>query len=135
MRKSPYVAAVAASNKHTFRKEERNAIRVVAGRGIQDDTHCGPYVQHLYDKAKDPGRPNLRQVHLIEEDLIEHLQTLGFEIKGGELGENVTTRNLNLIELGACAGLKLGDDAVVEITGLRARASRSSGLRRACGER
>jgi MOSC domain-containing protein YiiM len=76
-------------------------------------------VQHLYDKAKDPARSNLRQVHLIEEELIEHLQTLGFDIKRGDLGENVTTRNLNLLEFGAGARLKLGDDAVVEITGLR----------------
>src|SRR5205823_10523527 len=87
------------------------------------------------DKAKDPARPNLRQVHLIEEQLIEHLQTLGFDIKRGELGENVMTRNVNLIELGAGARLKLGNDAVVEITGLRAPCVKierfKKGLRRA----
>jgi hypothetical protein len=82
MQKSPSVATVAASNKHTFRKEERNAIRLIAGHGVQEDAHCGPFVQHLYDKAKDAARPNLRQVHLIEEELVEHLQTLGFDIKG-----------------------------------------------------
>ena len=135
MQKSPYVAAVAASKKHSFRKEERNAVRLIAGRGIHEDAHCGTYVQHLYDKAKDPARPNLRQVHLIEEELIEHLQTLGFDIKRGELGENVMTRNVNLIELGAGARLKLGNDAVVEITGLRVPCVKierfKKGLRRA----
>lgn len=120
MQKAPCVVAVAASNKHSFCKEKRNAIRLIAGRGIAGDSHCGIYVQHLYDKAKDHTRANLRQVHLIEEELIEHLKTLGFDIKAGELGENVTTRNLNLIELRAGARLKLGDDAVIEITGLRA---------------
>ena len=135
MQRSPCVAAVAASKKHAFRKEEKNAIRLIAGCGIQEDSHCGPYVQHLYDNAKDPTRPNLRQVHLIEEELIGHLQTLGFDIKGGELGENVMTRNLNLVELGAGARLKLGDAAVVEITGLRAPCVKieqfKKGLRRA----
>jgi MOSC domain-containing protein YiiM len=92
-------------------------------------------VQHLYDKAKDPARPNLRQVHLIEEELIEHLQTFGFDIKAGELGENVTTRNLNLVELIAGTRMKLGKNAVLEITGLRAPCIKierfKKGLRRA----
>jgi hypothetical protein len=61
MQKRPSVVTVAASNKHNFRKEERNAIRLIAGHGVQEDAHCGLYVQHLYDKAKDPARPNLRR--------------------------------------------------------------------------
>jgi MOSC domain-containing protein YiiM len=112
MQNNSYVAAVAAAKKHSFRKEERTAI-------TSGDAHCGPTVQHLYDKTKDPGRPNLRQVHLMEVELIEHLKTLGFEIMAGELGENVTTRNLDLVELGAGTRLKLGEKAIIQITGLR----------------
>ena len=96
------------------------AVRLIAGHGIQGDAHCGATVQHLYDKAKGPSRPNLRQVHLMEFELIEHLRTLGFEVRAGELGENITTRNLDLTELGAGARLKLGENAIIEITGLRA---------------
>jgi len=117
---SPYVAAVAAAEKHTFNKEEKNSIWLIAGRGIQGDAHCGTTVQHLYDKGKDASRPNLRQVHVIEAELIDHLRTLGFDVRVGELGENVVTRNINLVELHAGARLKLGEDAIIEITGLRA---------------
>lgn len=120
MQDSPYVAAVAAAEKHTFNKEEKNGIWLVAGRGIPGDAHCGTTVQHLYDKAKDASRPNLRQVHVIEAELIDRLRTLGFDIKVGELGENVVTRNIDLVELHAGARLKLGEDAIIEITGLRA---------------
>jgi MOSC domain-containing protein YiiM len=133
--KSACVVAIAAAEKHTFLKEVRSSIRLVAGRGIQGDAHCGRCVQHLHDKAKDSGRPNLRQVHLIEEELIDHLQALGFDIGPGDLGENVRTRNISLVELDLGTRLKLGDDAVVEITGLRTPCIKidrlKSGLRRA----
>jgi MOSC domain-containing protein YiiM len=120
MQENPYVAAVAAAEKHTFDKKEKNSIWLIAGRGIQGDAHCGATVQHLYDKAKDASRPNLRQVHVIEAELIDHLQTLGFDVNVGELGENVVTRNIDLVELHAGTRLKLGEDAIIEITRLRA---------------
>ena len=120
MQESPYVAAVAAAKKHAFNKEERNGIWLIAGRGIRGDAHCGTTVQHLYDKAKDASRPNLRQVHVIEAELIDYLQTLGFDVKVGDLGENVVTRNIDLVGLHTGTWLKLGEDAIIEITGLRA---------------
>jgi MOSC domain-containing protein YiiM len=140
---NPYVAAVAAAKKHTFNKGEKNGIWLIAGRGIQGDAHCGATVQHLYDKTKDASRPNLRQVHVIEAELIDHLQTLGFDVSVGELGENVVTRNIDLVELHAGTRLKLGEDAIIEITGLRAPCFKierfKTGLRRAltahrCGQ-
>lgn len=115
----PWVAAVAAAKEHGFVKAAVNSINLIAGQGVQGDAHCGCQVQHLYDQAKDPGRPNLRQVHLIEEELIEYLQTLGFDIGSGELGENIRTRNVSLVDLDLGTRLNLGDDAVVEVTGLR----------------
>lgn len=77
-------------------------------------------VQHLYDKRKDPRRPNLRQVHLIEEELIRELNTVGFFVSAGDLGENVTTRHLDLLALAAGTVLRLGQEARIRITGLRA---------------
>ena len=135
MQERPVVAAIAASTTHNFCKESRTAIQLIAGRGVWGDTHCGSTVQHLYDKAKNALRPNLRQVHLVEMELIERLQTLGFEIDAGDLGENVTTRNLKLIELGAGTQLKLGKSAIIKITGLRSPCVKierfRNGLRRA----
>lgn len=82
------VAAVAAGKKHRFSKEIQNTITLLAGLGVEGDAHCGTYVQHLYDRAQDPTRPNLRQVHLVEQELLEHLARLGFALNPGQLGEN-----------------------------------------------
>jgi len=117
--KSPYVAAVAAAKKHTFSKEVNRTITLMVGLGVQGDAHYGAYVRHLYDMARDPARPNLRQVHLIEQELIEQVKTLGFNIGPGQLGENITTCHLSLLELEAGSVLQLGTDALIQITGLR----------------
>jgi MOSC domain-containing protein YiiM len=113
------VAAVAAGKKHRFSKEIQSTITLLAGLGVEGDAHCGAYVQHLYDQAKDPTRPNLRQVHLVEQELLEQLGTLGFALKPGQLGENITTRHIDLPWLDAGMVLQLGTTALVRITGLR----------------
>jgi MOSC domain-containing protein YiiM len=117
--KRPYVAAVSAAKKHTFGKQSVSSIVLMAGLGVQGDAHCGAYVQHLYDKARDSTRPNLRQVHLIGQELIEEVKALGFDVAPGQLGENITTHHLNLLELQTGAVLQLGRDARIRITGLR----------------
>jgi MOSC domain-containing protein YiiM len=118
--KAPWVAAVATAPQHGFCKQAKGAITLTAGRGVEEDAHCGATVQHLYDKAKDPARPNLRQVHLIEEELIEDLRTVGFDIEVGAFGENVRIRNLKLTGLPVGTRLKLGEQVILAVTGLRA---------------
>ncbi len=51
--------------------------------------------------ARHPTRRNLRQVDLLEHELLDELQRLGFDVKPGALGENIITRNLPLLELKA----------------------------------
>ena len=114
----PLVAAVAASGRHGFRKEVCRTITLVQGFGVEGDAHGGATVQHLYDKAKEPYRPNLRQVHMVEEELILDLNALGFCIAAGDLGENITTRHVRLAELETGAVLELGSRARIQITGL-----------------
>jgi len=80
-------------------------IMLLAGLGIAGDAHSGAYVQHLYDRAVDPTRRNLRQVHLIQVELIDELKMLEFDLAAGRLDENITTRHLRLVELGAVAPL------------------------------
>src|SRR6185436_16424798 len=84
-RNVPLVAAVAASDRHGFHKQVCPAITLVKGFGVEGDAHGGATVQHLYDKAKNPCRSNLRQVHLVEEELILELKALGFCIAAGTL--------------------------------------------------
>lgn len=94
-------------------------IRLLAGLGVQGDAHLGETVKHRSRVAQDPAQPNLRQVHLIHAELHDELQAAGFSVTAGQLGENVTTRGIDLLGLPTGARLYLGETAAVEITGLR----------------
>jgi MOSC domain-containing protein YiiM len=86
---------------------------------VEGDAHAGTTVKHRSRVRADPTQPNLRQVHLIHGELHDELHELGFEVDPGQLGENITTRGLDLLDLPRGTRLHLGDDAVVEVTGLR----------------
>jgi MOSC domain-containing protein YiiM len=115
----PIVEAVHAKETHSVYKHARESIRLVAGLGVEGDAHAGVTVQHRSRVRADPTQPNLRQVHLIHAELHEELSERGFEVRAGQMGENVTTRGVDLLGLPSGARLRLGDDAVIEITGLR----------------
>jgi hypothetical protein len=113
------VIAVSRSDAHTFGKTPRESIRLLAGLGVEDDAHKGVTVQHLSRISRDPTQPNLRQVHLIHAELHDELTNAGFVVAAGEMGENVTTRGIALLDLPTGTRLRLGDSAIVQITGLR----------------
>jgi MOSC domain-containing protein YiiM len=113
------VRAVASSPVHRFAKDLQAEITLVAGHGVAGDTHAGPTVQHRSRVRRDPSAPNLRQVHLIAEELFDEVASTGHAVAPGDLGENVTTAGVDLLALPTGALLRLGDDAVVEVTGLR----------------
>jgi hypothetical protein len=113
------VVAVARAAKHEFSKASAPNIRVLAGLGVEGDAHCAATVKHRSRLARDPTQPNLRQVHLIHAELIEGLRADGFAVDPGTMGENITTRGLALLDLPAGARLRIGPEAVVEVTGLR----------------
>src|SRR5206468_11944548 len=70
-------------------------------------------------RALDSDAPNLRQVHLVQEELLDELRVGGFGVRPGAIGENVTTRGIDLLALPRGVQLRLGAEAVIEITGLR----------------
>jgi hypothetical protein len=113
------VTAVSRSATHTFSKPNRESIRLLAGIGVEGDAHGGETVKHLSRVARDPSEPNLRQVHLIHAELHDELEGKGFTVSAGEMGENVTTRGVDLLALPTGTRLHLGATAVVEVTGLR----------------
>src|ERR1700704_5957421 len=113
------VTAVSRSKRHTFSKPNELMIRLVAGLGVEGDAHLGEKVQHLYAVRKNPDAPNLRQVHLMHEELFDELRAGGYNVEPGAIGENVTTRGLDLLALPTGARLRLGAEAVIEVTGLR----------------
>ena len=113
------VVAVSRSRGHHFSKGNELAIRLIAGLGVEGDCHAGATVKHRSRVRADPTQPNLRQVHLIDERLFRDLEALGFRVGPGDIGENVTTSGIDLLSLPRGSRLHLGDQAVVEITGLR----------------
>lgn len=113
------VVAVHRDDGHRFSKSAVPAITLRSGLGVEGDAHYGTTVQHLSRLRRDPNAPNLRQVHLLHAELIDELVAQGYHVAPGDLGENVTTRGLDLLALPTGTQLRLGARAVVEITGLR----------------
>jgi MOSC domain-containing protein YiiM len=122
------VVAVAARGTHRVTKDAKDFIRLIAGQGVENDAHCGETVKHRSRVAKDPTHPNLRQVHLIHAELFDMLADKGFVIGAAMMGENITTRGIDLLGLSPGTQLRLGKDAVIEITGLRNPCHQLNGL-------
>jgi MOSC domain-containing protein YiiM len=122
------VTAVSRNAKHAVSKRNRDSIRLLAGLGVEDDAHLGATVQHRSRVARGRSEPNLRQVHLIHAELHEELRAAGFAVSAGQMGENLTTRGVDLLGLPTGARLRLGDTAVVEVTGLRNPCSQLDGI-------
>ena len=113
------VEAVSVNPAHTFSKIPRQSITLLVGLGVKGDAHCGEKVQHRSRVARNPDQPNLRQVHLLHAELRQELAAAGYVIGPGQIGENITTRGLALLELPIGTRLHLGETAVVQVTGLR----------------
>ncbi|WP_020121112.1 MOSC domain-containing protein [Streptomyces canus] len=113
------ITAVSSNGTYSFTKPNRESITLLAGFGVEGDVHGGATVKHRFRMRKDPSQPNLRQVHLMHEELFDEVRRAGFEVAAGELGENVTTRGVDLLGLPTGTLLHLGGEAVVEVTGLR----------------
>lgn len=113
------VVAVHRSGSHSFGKFAEESIALAAGLGVEGDAHAGVTVKHRSRVKKDPTAPNLRQVHLMHAELFDELMDKGFAVFPGDLGENITTRGIDLLGLPAGTKLRIGGAAVVEITGLR----------------
>jgi MOSC domain-containing protein YiiM len=113
------VVAVSAKTRHGPNKTNREAIRLLEGQGVEGDAHCGATVKHRSRWRRDPTQPNIRQVHLIHAELFEELAQQGFAVTPGLMGENITTRGLDLLAMPRGTRLRIGDAALVEVTGLR----------------
>lgn len=116
---SGIVAAVSSNGEYSFTKPNRDSIMLLAGLGAEGDVHSGVTVKHRSRVAQDPTQPNLRQVHLIHEELFAEVLAEGFKVIPGDLGENITTRDIDLLGLPVGTLLRIGDHAVLEVTGLR----------------
>ncbi|MFJ8618797.1 MOSC domain-containing protein [Streptomyces clavifer] len=113
------VTAVSSNGTYSFSKPNRSGIKLLAGLGVEGDVHAGETIRHRFRMEYEPDLPNLRQVHLMHEELFDELAGKGFAVAAGDLGENITTRGIDLLGLPTGALLRIGAEAVVEVTGLR----------------
>ncbi|SIN59657.1 MOSC domain-containing protein [Parasphingorhabdus marina DSM 22363] len=113
------VISVHRQRDHQFSKSPEQQITLIAGEGVQGDAHRGQTVKHRSRVARDPDQPNLRQVHLLHEELLDELRTQSFRIHPGDIGENILTRDLALLDLPEGTLLRIGEQAKLRITGLR----------------
>ena len=125
---SGIVTSVSRRPDHFVSKEPQSSIRLLAGIGVEGDVHGGERVKHRSRVRRDATKPNLRQVHLIHSELHEELAERGFSVEAAQMGENVTTRGVDLLALPRGTRLTLGRDAVVELTGLRNPCSQLDGI-------
>ncbi len=119
------VVAVASDTGHNFTKPVKETITLIEGEGVMGDAHCGVTVQHLSDKRKTPLAPNLRQVHLMHAELFDELAGQAITVSAGQMGENITTQGIDILNLPLGTILQFGDClqtegcAQIQITGLR----------------
>jgi MOSC domain-containing protein YiiM len=116
---SPSVVSVNSKDTAGVFKQPRAEVRLIAGHGVEGDYHAGKFVRHRSRAAKDPDQPNLRQVHIMHAELFDELAPRGIRVEPGQMGENITTRGLPVLDLAPGTRLHLGESAVVEITGCR----------------
>lgn len=116
------------SGTHTMSKAVGDRITLVKGSGVAGDAHAGTTVKHRSRVRRDPTQPNLRQVHLIHSELHDELRAKGFALDPGHMGENITTRGVDLLGLPTGTRLHIGTNAVVKVTGLRNPCTQLDGL-------
>jgi MOSC domain-containing protein YiiM len=112
------VVAVSARKGHGVGKTPRDNIVLQGGLGVQGDAHRGETVKHRSRARFNPSLPNLRQVHIMHVELFDELADKGFSVAPGQMGENISTRGIDLLGLPTGAHLKIGE-SVIELTGLR----------------
>ena len=126
---APFVVSVSRSERHGFSKHSHASILLIAGEGVEGDAHRGRTTQHIYRMKQDPTQPNLCQVHLLASEKLDELTALGFTVQPGELGENILTRNIDLLSLPLHTHLHIGPEVQLEITGLRTPCSQIDAFR------
>jgi len=84
-----------------MRKKDVREGLLVEDHGLQGDAHAGPW--H-------------RQVSLLAVESINKMRSMGLQVGPGDFAENLTTEGIDLAGLPLGTRLKIGDEAVGEVT-------------------
>ena len=95
------IVAVSISPKKGVKKTNIHLGSLIENYGLENDAHAGDW--H-------------RQVSLLAIESISKIQKKGLDVNPGDFAENITTKGIRLWELPLGTRLKLGKDALVEVT-------------------
>jgi MOSC domain-containing protein YiiM len=95
------INAISISRSKGRRKSNVAEARLAADHGLVGDAHAGPH---------------RRQVSLLAVEAIRKMVARGAHVAPGDFAENITAEDIDLRALAAGTRLRLGDEAVIEIT-------------------
>ncbi|MGQ9556436.1 MAG: MOSC domain-containing protein [Desulfurispora sp.] len=95
------IVAVCTSPQKGMRKKNVGEGLLVPEHGLEGDAHTGTW--H-------------RQVSLLALESIEKMRQQGLDVHPGDFAENLTTRGIDLVSLPVGTRLKIGSQAVGEVT-------------------
>jgi len=95
------IKAVCTSPKKGMRKKDVGRGELVVEHGLQGDAHAGSW--H-------------RQVSLLAMESIAKMQAMGLTVGPGDFAENLTTVGIDLVSLPIGTRLRVGPEAVGEVT-------------------
>lgn len=94
------VKAVCISKEKGMKKQNVGIAALKENFGIIKDAHAG----------------SLRQVSLLAGESIEKMKEKGLAVKFGDFAENIVTSGIDLKNLGLATKIKIGKNAILEIT-------------------
>ena len=112
------VLSVHLSPEHGFSKTSQPSIKLLKGLGVEGDCHLGTTTQHLWRLKSHASEPNLRQVHLIQSELLDEPDFHGDDgvrVQPGQMGENISTVGIDLLSLGSGTKLHFMDKKYTQI--------------------
>jgi len=121
------VIAVCRNPQPGLPKPVVDAVHLIENWGIEGDYHAGHLVRHRYLAQKDPARPNLRQVLLVDAAVFVELAQHDIHIGPGMMGENITIAGIPVMQLAIGARLAVGS-AVLEVTEKRSPCYQLNGI-------
>ena len=95
------IVAVSISTKKGVKKTNIPVGTLIENYGLENDAHAGDW--H-------------RQVSLLAVESISKIRKKGLDVNPGDFAENITTEGIKLWELPVGTRLKLGGNALVEVT-------------------
>lgn len=95
------VVAVSIGHRKGIKKANVRECRLIVDKGLEDDAHAGNW--H-------------RQVSLLAVESIARIKDKGLDVQPGDFAENITTESLNLWDMPIGTRLKIGQQAIIEVT-------------------